>query len=228
MIAADESREIRQLAVLGPLGHAAAYTGRRCIPRCGHIVGEGYSVQANTMVSDEVWPVMARAFEDSEGPLAERMVTALEAAEGAGGDLRGSQSAAVLVVQGRATGRPWEDRVIDLRVEDHPHPVEELHRLLEVHRAYQEMNDGDAALERGDMEVALRHYGAARERYPQNEEMKFWQAVMLVNNGRWEEALPLFRETFAKNARWRDALPDLVRLDHLRLGQEQLDLLMIL
>jgi uncharacterized Ntn-hydrolase superfamily protein len=226
MIVADDGRDVRQLAVLGPVGRAVAYTGRRCIPRCGHLVGDGFSVQANTMVSDEVWPAMDRAFEDTEGPLAERMVAALEAAESAGGDLRGSQSASILVVRGRSTGQPWEDRVIDLRVEDHPRPVEELRRLLEVHRAYREMNDGDAALERGDMAAALRHYGAARERYPQNEEMMFWQAAMLVNNGRWEEALPLFRETFARNLRWREALPDLVRLGHLRLEQVQLDVLM--
>lgn len=226
MIEADEAREVRQLAILDTLGRAHAFTGRRCIPNCGHIARDNLSVQANTMASEEVWPAMARAFEKTRGRLAERMVAALEAAEGEGGDYRGRQSAALLVVKGTSSGRCWEDRPIDLRVEDHPDPVGELGRLLKVHRAYEEMNDGDLALEKGDMAAAMEHYGLARSRCPDNEEMMFWHAAMLANNDHWDEALPLFSKAFARNHCWRDAVPDLARLGHLRLSPEQVDLIL--
>lgn len=223
LIEADEAREVRQLAVLDSTGRAFAFTGARCIPKCGHIAGENFSAQANTMVSAEVWPAMAKAFEETGGRLAERMVAALEAAEAEGGDYRGRQSAALLVVKGTSTGRYWEDRAIDLRVEDHEEPVQELKRLLGIHRAYEAMNEGDLALEKGDMAAAMVHYGVARARCPENEEMMFWHAAMLANNDRWEEALPLFAKAFARNPRWRDAVPDLARLGHLRMTVEQIE-----
>ncbi len=223
LISADDAREVRQLAILDGSGRAFAFTGSRCIPRCGHITKDNLSVQANTMASDEVWPAMARAFERTGGRLAERMVAALEAAEGEGGDYRGRQSAALLVVKGASSGRVWEDRAIDLRVEDHSDPVAELKRLLKVHRAYESMNEGDIALEKGDMAAAMGHYGAARTRCPDNEEMMFWHAAMLANNGRWDEALPLFAGAFARNPNWRTAVPDLARLGHLRLTPEQVE-----
>ena len=223
LIAADEHREVRQLAVVDGSGRTAAFTGDRCIPQCGHLAGNGFSVQANMMTSGEVWPSMARAFERAEGPLAERMVAALEAAETEGGDFRGRQSAALLVVRGEPTGNVWKDRLIDLRVEDHNDPVAELRRLLKVHRAYESMNEGDLALERGDMAAAMELYGSARRLCPDNEEMMFWHAAMLANNDRWEEALPLFAGSFSRNPRWRDAVPDLARLGHLRMTPEQVE-----
>jgi uncharacterized Ntn-hydrolase superfamily protein len=223
LINADRGRELRQLAVLDHQGRSAAYTGARCVPACGHLLGEGYSVQANMMANDRVWPAMARAFVGSAGPLAERMVAALEAAQSQGGDFRGSQSAALLVVRGTSTGKIWEDRRIDLRVEDHPAPVAELRRLLQVHRAYESMNDGDLAMERGDLTAALRHYEAAERRYPDNEEMMFWRAAMLASNDRLDEALPLFAAVFTRNPRWRDAIPDLARLGHLRATPSQVE-----
>jgi uncharacterized Ntn-hydrolase superfamily protein len=223
LIAADEAREVRQLAILDASGRAFAFTGGRCIPKCGHITGVDFSVQANTMASERVWPAMASAFEKTGGRLAERMVAALEAAEAEGGDYRGRQSAALLVVKGLSSGKCWEDRTIDLRVEDHDDPVGELKRLLKMHRAYESMNEGDLALEKGDMAAAMEHYGAARSRCPENEEMMFWHAAMLANNGRWEEALPLFAGAFARNPRWRDAVPDLARLGHLQLSPEQVE-----
>ncbi len=223
LIEADEAREVRQLAMLDTSGRAFAFTGSRCIPKCGHITGENYSVQANTMASAEVWPAMAKAFEETTGRLAERMVAALEAAEAEGGDYRGRQSAALLVVKGASIGKCWEDRAIDLRVEDHERPVEELKRLLGIHRAYEAMNEGDLALEKGDMASAMVHYGVARAMCPDNEEMMFWHAAMLANNDRWEEALPLFAKAFARNPRWRDAVPDLARLGHLRMTAGQIE-----
>jgi uncharacterized Ntn-hydrolase superfamily protein len=221
LTAGDPGREMRQLAVLDHRGQVAALTGKGCIPAWGERIEKGFSGRANMMVNNEVWPAMARAFEGSEGPLAERLVVALEAAQAEGGDLRGSQSAALLVVRGTSSGKVWEDRLIDLRVEDHPEPVAELRRLLQVHRAYDRMNWGDQALERGDMASALHHYQTAQESYPDNEEMMFWRAAMLTSNDRFDEALPLFAEVFGRNPRWRDAVPSLVRLGHVRATPEE-------
>jgi len=222
LLATDEGREFRQLAVLDAKGRAAVYTGKNCIPGAGHIVGAGYSVQANLMLNDKVWPVMAKAFEEAKGPLAERMIAALEAAQELGGDIRGQQSAAILVVKKESTGKIWEDRVIDLRVEDHHEPVEELKRLLKIHRAYQHMNDGDLAVEKEDLQLAMKEYGLAEEMFPENEEMKFWQAVTLANNGLLKEALPLFKAVFAKDLNWATLTPRLVKVGLLKVDQDGL------
>jgi len=172
------------------------------VPAAGHHVGNNFSVQANLMLNDRVWPAMADAFEASEGPLAERMVAALEAAQGAGGDIRGQQSAAILVVRAESTGRVWEDKLIDLRVEDHPEPVQELKRLLRVFRAYEHMNKGDLAMEKNDADGALAAYGTANAMFPDNLEMKYWHAVALANLGKMESALAFFQEVFAKDRNW--------------------------
>jgi uncharacterized Ntn-hydrolase superfamily protein len=183
---------VRQLAVVDRHGHAAAHTGAGCVPEAGHLVSDGFSVQANMMLSERVWPAMAEAFVASGGPLAERLMTALEAAQAAGGDIRGTQSAALLVVRAGSTGAVWEDRLVDLRVEDHPHPVAELRRLLRVQRAYEHMNRGDEAVEVGDVQGALAAYRAAEAMFPDNLEMQYWHAVSLANLGRLREALPIF------------------------------------
>ena len=187
-----------------------------------HYVGENFSVQANLMLNDKVWSAMAEAFESAEGPLAERMIAALEAAQEVGGDIRGKQSSSILIVRGESTGNVWEDRLVDLRVEDHQHPVKELKRLLRVHRAYEHMNDGDLAVEHGDMELAMKEYSAAEDMFPDNEEMKYWHAVTLVNNGGLEEALPLFKEVFAKNENWKILTPRLVPIGLLTVDDKQL------
>ena len=203
LIDADEGREVRQLAVVDAQGNAAAHTGSGCVPAAGHVLGAGYSAQANLMLNDRVWPAMAAAYEASRGPLAERMVAALEGAQGAGGDIRGKQSAALIVVRAKSTGQSWEDRVVDLRVEDHEEPVAEIKRLLRVHRAYEHMNGGDLALEAGDVEGALAAYRAAQGMFPDNLEMRYWHAVSLANLGRVEEALPIFAAVFAGDPNWR-------------------------
>jgi uncharacterized Ntn-hydrolase superfamily protein len=226
LINVDPGRELRQLAVLNTKGKAAAFTGPRCVPECGHIVGRDFSVQANMMSSAEVWPAMAEAFRSSEGPLADRMVAALEAAEARGGDFRGRQSAALLIVRKDLIGKPWLDRAVDLRVEDHPDPVQELKRLVKVHRAYQRMNDGDLALEKGDMPSAFRSYEEAQAMYPENEEMTFWTAAGLASNGRLEEALPLFARVFERNGRWRKVIPALVGSGQLKVSPEEQDRIM--
>lgn len=213
---ADPHPEVRQVAMLDAHGNVAAHTGEKCIPAAGHIVGDNFSVQANLMLNEKVWPAMAEAYRNTQGDLADRMLAALEAAQAAGGDIRGKQSAAILIVKGQSTGRPWADRVMELRVEDHPNPVQELKRLVRVHRAYEHMNKGDLAVERGDVDTALREYGAAEAMFPDNLEMKFWHAVSLVNIGRVEESLPLFKEVFAKDKNWATLLPRLPGVDLLK------------
>jgi uncharacterized Ntn-hydrolase superfamily protein len=209
LLASDSGREVRQVAMLDVHGNVAAHTGKRCIEAAGHHVGKNYSVEANLMLNDRVWPEMARAFEHAQGSLADRMLAALEAAEAAGGDIRGKQSAAMLIVRGTSTGKPWEDRIIDLRVEDHPLPLVELRRLLTIHRAYDQMNAGDLAVEHGDLAGAERSYGTAETMFPDNTEMKFWHAVALVNAGRVDDALPLFRTVFVNNINWATLVPRL-------------------
>jgi len=210
LIKSDDGRDFRQLAVLDSKGRAASYTGSKCIQPAGNIVGEHFSVQANLMLNDKVWPAMAESFKNSKGPLAERMLEALEAAEKAGGDIRGKQSAALLVVRGKPTGNLWEDRLVDLRVDDHAEPLVELRRLLMVHRAYEHMNNGDLAVEKNDMDKAMAEYSAAMKMFPDNLEMKYWTAVALANKGNISAALPMFKEIFSKDKNWKTLTPRLI------------------
>jgi len=209
LLAADEGRDVRQVAMIDATGRVAAHTGARCIPAAGDHVGEGYSVQANLMEKDTVWPAMAKAYEASRGDLAERLLAALEGAESQGGDIRGRQSAAILVVKGVSSGRPWQDRLFDLRVEDHPSPVVELRRLVTLQRAYNLMNEGDLAVEKKDDAGALKAYSSAEALVPDNAEMAYWHAVALVNMGRVDEALPVFAKAFRLHPKWRDLTPRL-------------------
>ena len=209
LLAADEGRDVRQVAMIDATGRVAAHTGARCIPAAGDHVGEGYSVQANLMEKDTVWPAMAKAYEASRGDLAERLLAALEGAESQGGDIRGRQSAAILVVKGVSSGRPWQDRLFDLRVEDHPSPVVELRRLVTLQRAYNLMNAGDLAVEKKDDAGALKAYSSAEALVPDNAEMAYWHAVALVNMGRVDEALPVFAKAFRLHPKWRDLTPRL-------------------
>ena len=209
LIAADEGRDVRQVAMIDSSGHVAAYTGARCIAAAGDHVGESYSVQANLMEKDTVWPAMAKAFEASKGDLAEKLLAALEGAESQGGDIRGRQSAAILVVKGASSSRPWQDRLFDLRVEDHPTPVVELRRLVTLQRAYNLMNAGDLAVEKKDDAGALKAYSGAESLVPDNAEMAYWHAVALVNMGRVDESLPVFAKAFRLHPKWRDLTPRL-------------------
>ena len=208
----DSGEEYRQVGMLNADGEVAAFTGESCIEAAGHYVGDGYAVQANLMEKASVWPAMAKAFEASKGqPLAERLVAALEAAQAEGGDIRGKQSAALIVVSGERTDKAWEGRPVSLRVDDHPNPVQELKRLLKVHRAYEHMNRGDLAVEEGDMNKAREEYGAAEAMFPDNLEMKYWHAIALANEGELEAALPMFEEIFRKGPNWKVLTPRLVK-----------------
>lgn len=211
LLAGDEGRDVRQVAMIDAQGRVDAWTGGKDIPAAGHIVGKNYSVQANLMLNERIWPAMSRAFESAKGDLAERMLAALDAAQMEGGDIRGRQSAALIVVSGKPTGKPWADRVFDLRVDDSPEPLKELRRLVTLHRAYNHMNAGDLAVEKKDNEGALREYGAAERLVPDNAEMIYWHAVALVNMNRVEEALPLFRKVFAMDKNWAALTPRLAK-----------------
>ena len=226
LIASDEGREFRQLAILDVNGNVKAFTGNKCIEGAGHIVGENYSVQANLMLNDLVPKAMAEAFERSKGALAERMIAAMEAAQNAGGDIRGQQSASILVVRGNSTGNLWEDRLIDLRVEDHSQPIDEIKRLLKVYRAYEHMNNGDVAVEKNDMELAMKEYSAAMSMFPDNLEMKYWTAITLVNVGELEKALPMFKEIFSKDENWKILTPRLIKNEMLNADAETLQKIM--
>ena len=209
LLAKDEAREVRQVAMIDAQGRVDAFTGKNDIQAAGHVIGNNFSVQANLMLNDNVWPAMAQAFQSAKGDLADRMMAALDAAQLAGGDIRGRQSAALIVVTGKPTGQAWKDRVFDLRVDDSPEPLKELRRLVTLQRAYNHMNAGDLAVEKKDNEGALREYGAAEKLVPNNAEMIYWHAVALVNMGRVDESLPLFRKVFAMDPNWRTLTPRL-------------------
>ena len=209
LLAKDEGREVRQVAMIDAQGRVDAWTGKNDIQAAGHSVGTNFSVQANLMLNDKVWPAMARAFESTRGDLAERMLAALDAAQAVGGDIRGRQSAALIVVTGKPTGQAWKDRTFDLRVDDSPEPLKELRRLVRLQRAYNHMNAGDLAVEKKDNEGALREYSAAERLVPDNAEMIYWHAVALVNMGRVDDSLPLFRKVFAMDKNWITLTPRL-------------------
>ncbi len=187
-------------------GFVATHTGKRCITKAGHTIGEGFSTQANMMLNDTVWPAMAEAFRNSQGPLEDRLLLALEAAQMAGGDIRGQQSAAILVVEGKSTGKTWEGIRVDLRVEDHPTPIDELKRLVNVQKAYRLMNTGDDLLGKKQVAEALEAYRAATNMLPGQIELPFWQAVTLVDLGRLDEALPIFSDIFHVDRNWAELL----------------------
>ncbi|NUM79854.1 DUF1028 domain-containing protein [bacterium] len=209
ILATDPGKDVRQVAMIDAKGNVATHTGSKCIQGAGHITGNNYSVQANLMSNDKIWGAMSKAYESAKGDLAERMLAALEAAEAAGGDIRGKQSAAILIVKPQSSGRSWADRVMELRIEDHPEPLKELRRLIKVHRAYEYMNRGDLAVEHGDIDGALKEYSAAEAMFPDNLEMKFWHAISLANAGRVDESLPIFKEVFQKDMNWATLIPRL-------------------
>jgi len=206
---ADAHPEVRQVAMIDVNGNVAAHTGKNCIQYAGHRVGKNFSVQANLMIEEGVVEAMEETFLRAKGTLAERMLQVLEAAQMKGGDVRGKQSAAIIVVKAQSTGKPWQDRIVDLHVEDNPKPVQELKRLYKLHIAYEHMNKGDLAIEENDIERALKEYGAAQKLVPENLEMKFWHAVSLVNAKRVDESLPIFKKIFAKDNNWRKLVPRL-------------------
>jgi len=207
MIESDEEEAVRQVALVDGGGRVAVHTGMRCIAHAGHALGEQVSAQANMMERDTVPAAMIRAYSESSGqPLSERLLGALEAAEGEGGDIRGRQSAAMVVVAARATGSPTRDRPVDLRVEDHADPVGEMRRLLGLERAYAHASAGDDLAGAGDLAGALVEYEAAHRAEPDNLELAFWYGLALAGNGREEEAVRVLQRPFRAHPGWIELL----------------------
>lgn len=223
LLAADDGREVRQVAMIDVNGNVNSFTGKNCIDHAGNIVGTNYSVQSNMMLTNKVCPAMAKAFEASVGkPLAERVLIALNAAQAAGGDIRGKQSAAILVVAGKSTGQPWNERLIDLRVDDNNAPLIEMDRLLRIFRAYEHMDNGDLATEKNDMKLAMEEYGAAMKMFPANLEMQYWTAITLANNKKVKEASKLLQKIYIKDANWRELTKRLPKVNLLTVSETDL------
>jgi uncharacterized Ntn-hydrolase superfamily protein len=216
LTARDDQRELRQVAIVDSLGNVATHTGNRCIEEAGHSIGNQYSVQANMMKYSTVWPAMAEAFEKDTGDLADRMLSALYAAQAAGGDIRGKQSAAMLVAENEKSDKPWQHMLFNLRVDDHPEPLNELERLIKVQRAYRLMNEGDELLSKHEIEAAMQHYSAAEQHASHTLEIPFWQAVTLADMGQMEKALPIFARVFKQNPDWAELVQRLPKAGLLR------------
>jgi|SRR5712664_571257 len=214
----DSQPEIRQCAIVDAAGNVAAHTGSKCIGAAGHQTGDGFSCQANLMERDTVWAAMAEAYTSTDAPLAERMMAALEAAEAEGGDIRGKQSAAMLVVSGKPTGRSWEDRVIDLRVEDAAEPLPELRRLLRIKRALQTVAEADRLALAGDKPGAANKRRQGLALAPEMIELRFWTGITTAEAGDIDGAIPLLAEVVRKDPRWLETMRRLVAVD--RVSQE--------
>jgi uncharacterized Ntn-hydrolase superfamily protein len=211
LLAGDDERENRQVAMIDAQGRVAAHTGTKCIEAAGHRTGKDYSVQANLMANDRIWPAMAKAFESAKGDLADRMLAALDAAQKEGGDLRGMQSAALIVLTGKATGDLDKDKPFDIRVDESTEPLKELRRLLTVRRAGNYADAGWEAGEKNDLDGLNRGFNMAAKLLPDDPEIAFWHGVFLVKLDRVEDSLPHFRRAFAHGKNWRELLPRCVK-----------------
>jgi len=211
LLAADSMKELRQVAMIDAQGRAAAHTGSITIPEAGHLVGDGFSVQANMMLKNSVWPAMAEAYTSAKGELVDRLLAALDAAEAEGGDIRGRQSAAILIVEPKSTGRPWIDTIFDLRVDDAAEPLVEIRRLVAVRRAYIHMRLGNEAAQRSDLEAAEREFTAAERLIGDNPEMRYWHAMSLLSLGKIDDGLAILNEVGRRDRNWIELtlrLPD--------------------
>lgn len=205
LLSDDTGKEFRQVAILDTKGRVATHTGKNCLESAGHLNGVNFSVQANMMLNNKVVPAMEKAWKENEAmPLAERMMEVLKAAQKAGGDIRGKQSAALLVVSPTNTGKPWDDRLIDLRVDDASDSISELERLLKVSRAYEHMNKGDLHVEKNEMGKAMEEYNLAMKMFPANLEMQYWTAITLANGKEISKASAMLQKIYKQDANWRE------------------------
>ncbi len=202
LVASDSMQAVRQVAMVDAQGRVAAHTGSTTIPEAGHIVGEGFSAQANMMLKNSVWPAMAEAYRGAKRELVDRFLAALDAAEAEGGDIRGRQSAAILIVEAKNTGRPWIDTVFDLRVDDAPEPLAEIRRLVAVRRAYIHMRLGNEAAGRGDLDATEREFADAERLIGDNPEMRYWHAIALLGIGKIDDGLAMLREVGRRDRNW--------------------------
>ena len=206
LTAADDGRDMRQVAMMDAGGRVAQHTGGRCVEAAGHASGSECCAQGNMLASATCWTAMVRAFGDTEGELADRLLAALDAAEREGGDARGRQAAAILVRPREATGLPWKDRVFDIQVVDHRDPVTELHRLVTMTRAYHRLSAAMDLAQTGELTAAAGEADAAHELAPEDDQILFWRATLIAGSGRIEEAVASLREAAAANRDWPEFL----------------------
>ena len=210
LLAGDDSPQVRQVGVVDAQGHAAGHTGSETIPAAGHLLGDSFTVQGNLLARDTCWPAMAAAYESAlaEGaPFVERLLRAMEAAEREGGDVRGRQSAAIMVVDAEVQQAAWRGRLMDLRIEDHPDPVPELRRIVTLQLAYELLNDeGDAA--KSGVSADDR-YAEARRLAPDAYELVFWQALELAKRGDLAAARREMTVAVSASEAWRHTLEHL-------------------
>jgi uncharacterized Ntn-hydrolase superfamily protein len=223
----DAGRDVRQVAFLNTKGQTAVHTGSKCIAYATDRHGVNYSVQSNMMLTDKVCAAMEKAFlANAKLPLAERVVACLQAAQAAGGDIRGKQSAALIVVSGTPAKESWNDKLIDLRVDDNVAPITELARLLKLQRAYEHMNNGDLQVEKGNMPKAMAEYTVAEKMFPTNLEMQYWHAITLANNKGVKQASVMLKRIYAKDANWRELTRRLPKVGQLTVTAEELKMLL--
>jgi uncharacterized Ntn-hydrolase superfamily protein len=203
LLAEDELARFRQVAIVDAHGEVATHTGEGCIAYAGHQAGAQFSAQANMMASPDVWPATAAAFEAASGPLARRLLAALNAAESSGGDARGRQSSALVVAP--AEGEPWQ-RTVDVRVDDHPEPLRELERLLDLADAYAIASEGDDLVGQGRHAEAGERYRLASERAPGNHELLFWSGLATARAGDVARGLDQVREAIRLQPGWMELL----------------------
>ena len=208
LIASDAGAQQRQLGVVDAQGRGAAFTGRETIPAAGHEVHDGFTVQGNLLERETCWPAMASAYQEAaDEPFSERLVRALEAAEREGGDVRGRQSAAIMIVDGAVQPAAWQGRLMDLRIEDHPDPVPELRRLVTLQEAYDLLDDDSDAAMAGISEDD--RYAASRHKAPDAYELVFWMGLEYAKRGDLDRARRELLTAFKADRRWRTTLEHL-------------------
>jgi uncharacterized Ntn-hydrolase superfamily protein len=225
-VAGDGDENVRQIGMVDGRGGVAAHTGSKCIAEAGHRTGEAYTCQANMMMNDTVWDAMARAYERSDGDLVHRLLDALDAAEAEGGDVRGKQAAGIFVVRARPSDRPWEDVVVHIRVDDHPDPLPELRRLVDLKFAYDRLDAAEKLELAGDLDGAYAEQRRALAEFPDNAEIAFWTATSLAAHGRLAEARATIRTAFDRYRGWEVLLRRLVRDGYLDLAPATLEALL--
>lgn len=209
LLSADNTPEVRQVAMVDANGIIASHTGDKCIAEAGYKIGNGYSAQANIMLKNTVWDKMGEAYENTKGDLADRLLAALDAAQKEGGDLRGKQSAALMIVTIDPTGNVYLDHPYNLRVEDSPEPLKELRRLVYIAKAYNHVSRGDDYLAENHYDKALEEYKIGMEMLPDNVELRFWYATTLVLVDKLDESLPEFKWVFKREPIWKKLVPRL-------------------
>jgi uncharacterized Ntn-hydrolase superfamily protein len=221
-VAGDEGENVRQIGMVDARGNVAVHTGSRCIAEAGHRTGDGYTCQANMMMNDTVWDAMAEAFEKGDGDLVHRLLDALDAAEAEGGDVRGKQAAGIYVVAADPSDKSWEDVIVNIRVDDHPEPLPELRRLVDLKFAYDRLDAAERLELAGDLDGAFAEQRRALAEFPDNAEIAFWTATSLAQHGRLDEAREAIRTAFAQYEGWEVLLRRLARDGYLDFAPETL------